>query len=258
VSTDDLFDALSSLSSDRRLPKEIDAILDPFLNKTYALSLIFTSASRTFANPSDPTYEGGQTILGRLVEGETEVTLLLHPDQGETVAALQPGDTYETTATLLAFDNLYHRPVFGQPVSASPEESPAGEQPPPEQTKKPVPASTPGKSSNDPKAVTPRNSGKPSSPPSKPGKKRWRIPRKIRSTKASRRVAAHIFKINRKLTMEEDDFSSLVFATGLGIVIVSVIVGLLFANDQIFAGCAMLVVIGTLFAIQLKKFTDDS
>ena len=213
MSTDDLFDALSSLASERRLPKEIDAILDPFRDKTYALSLIFASASRTFANPYDPTYEGGQTILGRLVEGETEVTLLLHPDQGETIAALPPGDTYETTATLLAFD---------------------------------------------PKAVTPRNSGKPSSSPSKPGKKRWRIPRKIRSTKASRRVAAHIFKINRKLAMEEDDFSSLVFVTGFGIFIVSVIVGLLFANDQIFAGCAMLVVIGTLFAIQLKKFTDDS
>ena len=55
MSTGDLFDALSSLASDRRLPKEIDAILDPFRDKTYALSLIFTSASRTFANPLPET-----------------------------------------------------------------------------------------------------------------------------------------------------------------------------------------------------------
>ncbi len=258
MSTDDLFDALSSLASDRRLPKEIDAILDPFRDKTYALSLIFTSASRTFANPYDPTYEGGQTILGRLVDGETEVTLLLHPDQGETVAALQPGDTYATTAAVLAFDTLYRRPVFGQPVSASPEESPQGEQPSPAQTEKPVPASTPGKSSNDPKAATPRNSGKPSSPRSKPGKKRRRRRRKIRSSDASRRVAAIRSKINRKLEMEEEEFSSIVAGTVLGILIVLVIVGLLFATDQFFAGCAILVVIGTFFAIRLKKFTDDS
>ena len=55
MSTDDLFDALSSLASDRRLPKEIDAVLAPFRDKNYALSLIFTSASRKFVNPLPET-----------------------------------------------------------------------------------------------------------------------------------------------------------------------------------------------------------
>ena len=58
--------------------------------------------------------------------------------------------------------------------------------------------------------------------------------------------------------MDEEEIGDWVAGIALGILIVLVIVGLLFANDHFFAGCAILVILGTFFAPRLKKFTDDS
>ncbi len=98
-------------------------------------------------------------------EGETlTVAVLLPPDENARVDALEPDQIFEATLTLLDFDTLYQRTVFGQSledsVEAEPEEkaSPEVEDSVPEETtgepEQQAPAEEP-LPQEEPTAVTP-------------------------------------------------------------------------------------------------------
>ncbi len=128
------------------------------------MRLAFGSASRTFGNRFDPVYEQGYTVLCS-PEGETvEVAVLLPPDENTRVDAFEPDQIFEATVTLLDFDTLYQRAVFGQAikdsVEAEPEEeaSPEVEDSVPEETTEEPEQQAPAEEplpQEEPTAVTP-------------------------------------------------------------------------------------------------------
>ena len=127
-----LLATLTNLKNNRLLSSEAKSALAPFIGKTFALPLAFVSASRTFGNPFDPVYDDGHTLACRL-EGEgIEVTVLLGAEENDRVDSLDADETFEAKLTVLDFDALYQRAIFGQllvPDAASEEQEEVTEEP---------------------------------------------------------------------------------------------------------------------------------
>ena len=119
-----LLATLTNLKNNRFLSSEAKSALAPFIGKAATLPLEFVSASRTFGNPFDPAYDGGRTLICRLLGEEIEVTVLLGSEENDRVEGLDSNHTFEAKLTVLDFDALYQRAIFGQllPTSAASEE----------------------------------------------------------------------------------------------------------------------------------------
>ena len=119
-----LLATLTNLKNNRFLLSEAKSALAPFIGKAATLHLAFVSASRTFGNPFDPAYDGGRTLICRLLGEEIEVTVLLGAEENDRVEGLDSNHTFEAKLTVLDFDALYQRAIFGQllPTSKASEE----------------------------------------------------------------------------------------------------------------------------------------
>ena len=127
-----LLATLTNLKNNRFLSGEAKSALAPFIGKAATLSLAFVSASRTFGNPFDPAYDSGRTLICRLEGEEVEVTVLLGAERNDRVDSLDSDETFEAKLTVLDFDALYQRAIFGQllaPDAASEEQEEVTEEP---------------------------------------------------------------------------------------------------------------------------------
>ena len=113
-----LLATLTNLKNNRFLSGEAKSALAPFIGKTATLPLAFVSASRTFGNPFDPAYDDGRTLICRLEGEEIEVTVLLGAEKNDRVDSLDSDETFEAKLTVLDFDALYQRVIFGQLLPA--------------------------------------------------------------------------------------------------------------------------------------------
>ena len=123
---------LTNLKTNRLLSGEAKSALDPFIGKIFALPLVFVSASRTFGNPFDPVYDDGHTLACRLEGEEIEVTVLLGAEENDLVDSLASDEVFEAKLTVLDFDPLYQRAIFGQllaPAAVSEEQEEVTEEP---------------------------------------------------------------------------------------------------------------------------------
>ena len=114
-----LLATLTDLRNNRLLSGEAKSALAPFIGKTFALPLAFVSASRTFGNPFDPVYDDGHTLVCRLEGEEIEVTVLLGTEENDLVDSLASNETFEAKLTVLDFDALYQRAIFGQLLAST-------------------------------------------------------------------------------------------------------------------------------------------
>ena len=62
-----LIDTLTFLKENRKLGSEADALVAPFTGSVCPVRFQFESMSRTFANPHDSAFEGGQTVVGEII-----------------------------------------------------------------------------------------------------------------------------------------------------------------------------------------------
>ncbi|MBT6850087.1 MAG: hypothetical protein HOA16_02730 [Opitutae bacterium] len=139
-----LLATLTNLKNNRFLSGEAKSALAPFIGKAATLSLAFVSASRTFGNPFDPAYDDGRTLICRLEGEEIEVTVLLGAEKNDRVDSLDSDETFEAKLTVLDFDALYQRVIFGQLLradSASEEQEEVTEEPQIEISEQPEPPS---------------------------------------------------------------------------------------------------------------------
>jgi len=109
----ELIDALTFLKENRKLGSEADELVAPFKGFACSAQLRFESLSRTFANPHDPQFEGGQTMVGDLIGSEVDFSLLLPPEQTEWAESLERGEEFGCSVNFLGFDGLYQRGIFG-------------------------------------------------------------------------------------------------------------------------------------------------
>ena len=127
-----LLATLTNLKNNRLLSVEAKSALAPFIGKTCTLPLAFVSAARTFGNPFDPAYDDGRTLICRIEGEEIEVTILLGVEGNDRVDSLVSDETFEAKLTVLDFDALYQRAIFGQllaPTAVSEEEEEGTEEP---------------------------------------------------------------------------------------------------------------------------------
>ena len=108
-----LIETLIFLKENRKLGSEADEMVLPFQGKTYFSSFRFEAMSRTFANPHDPLYEGGQTLVGDLIGTDLDFSLLLPPTENEWAESLERGEEFDRSVKFLGFDGLYQRGIFG-------------------------------------------------------------------------------------------------------------------------------------------------
>jgi hypothetical protein len=109
----ELIETLTYLKENRKLGSESDALVAPFKGLVCSVEFRFESMSRTFANPHDPAFEGGQTVVGEKIGENLEFSLLLPPIELEWAESLEKGEQFEGTAKFLGFDGLYQRGIFG-------------------------------------------------------------------------------------------------------------------------------------------------
>ena len=113
MSYTELIDALTFLKENRKLGSEADELVAPFKGLVCTARFRFESLSRTFANPHDPQFEGGQTMVGDLLGSEVDFSLLLPAAQTEWAESLERGGEFEVSVSFLGFDGLYQRGIFG-------------------------------------------------------------------------------------------------------------------------------------------------
>jgi len=113
VSKSALLEVLADLNENRHLSFEIDEAITPFFGKAYTLSLSFVSSSSTLGNRFGPEYNDGFTLICQLEGGLLEANLQMTPDENALVESLAPGTSFEIQVTLLDFDSLYQRAIFG-------------------------------------------------------------------------------------------------------------------------------------------------
>jgi len=113
MSYQELIETLTYLKENRKLGSEADALVAPFKATVCPVRFQFESMSRTFANPHDPAFEGGQTVVGEIIGENLEFSLLLPPVESEWAESLEKGEQFDGTAKFLGFDGLYQRGIFG-------------------------------------------------------------------------------------------------------------------------------------------------
>jgi hypothetical protein len=108
-----LIETLTFLKENRKLGSEADALVAPFKGSVCSVEFRFESMSRTFANPHDPDYEGGQTLVGDLIGTDLDFSLLLPPTENEWAVSLEMGEEFDGSVKFIGFDGLYQRGIFG-------------------------------------------------------------------------------------------------------------------------------------------------
>ena len=105
---------LNDLKENRRLSSECEAIISPFIGKTFESKFSFKEASSTFASRLGDEFKGGKTVIAEIAESGLECSILFPESKNEWISEFKQGDDLDLSVKVLEFDNLYQRVVFGQ------------------------------------------------------------------------------------------------------------------------------------------------
>ncbi len=124
---------LADLTENRRLSFEVAGLIKPFEGEAYTLSLSLVSVTNTLGNRFGSEYNDGSTLTCKLEGGNLEANVQTRPQEKSFVEGLVSGTTFDLRVTLLDFDALYQRPIFGsvpetgEPVAEAPATEPVDE-----------------------------------------------------------------------------------------------------------------------------------
>ncbi len=111
---DELIKSLQEINDKRLLSSEVTALLAPFKEATFPLSLEFISHSRTFGKQEDSVYDGGQTCIFKLTDLGIECAVLFGPEDSDMIEGHKPGNRLEYLVRYLDYDSLYKRVIMGK------------------------------------------------------------------------------------------------------------------------------------------------
>ena len=103
---------LNDLKENRRLSSECEAIISPFIGKTFESKFSFKEASSTFASRLGDEFKGGKTVIAEIAESGLECSILFPESKNEWISEFKQGDDLDLSVKVLEFDNLYQRVVF--------------------------------------------------------------------------------------------------------------------------------------------------
>ncbi len=111
---EELIKALQEINDKRLLSSEVTALLAPFKEATFPLSLEFISHSRTFGKQEDSVYDGGQTCIFKLTDLGIECAVLFGPEDSDMIEGHKSGNRLEYLVRYLDYDSLYKRVIMGK------------------------------------------------------------------------------------------------------------------------------------------------
>ncbi|MDE0569509.1 MAG: hypothetical protein OSB44_02435 [Verrucomicrobiales bacterium] len=111
---DELIKSLQEINDKRLLSSEVTTLLAPFKEVTFPLSLEFISHSRSFGKQKDPIYDGGQTVICKVIDMDIECAALFESEDNDMIEEQNEGDCFELIVRYLDYDSLYQRIIIGK------------------------------------------------------------------------------------------------------------------------------------------------
>jgi len=111
---DELIKSLQEINDKRLLSSEVTALLAPFKEAAFSLSLEFISHSRTFGKQKDPVYNAGQTGIFKFTDMDIECAVLFAPEDSQMVEKQKEGERSEFLVRYFDYDSLYQRIIVGK------------------------------------------------------------------------------------------------------------------------------------------------
>ena len=87
-----LIHTLNDLKENRRLSSECEAIISPFIGKTFESKFSFREASSTFASRLGDEFKGGKTVIAEITESGLECSILFPDSKNEWISEFKQGD----------------------------------------------------------------------------------------------------------------------------------------------------------------------
>ena len=109
-----LKDTLKDLKATRRLSSESVAMMKPFVGLNTEFTFSFIESSSTFGSRLGDQFQDGMTVIAQFENDELECSILFPPSENTWVANLTKDEKFTLSVTVIEFDNLYQRVVFGK------------------------------------------------------------------------------------------------------------------------------------------------
>ena len=116
-----LIDILKDLKAARRLSSESEAMMKPFVGFKTEFTFSFIETSSTFGSRLGDEFKDGMTVIAQFENSELECSILFPPSENTWVANLTKDEKFTLTVTVIEFDNLYQRVIFGKSIKEEPE-----------------------------------------------------------------------------------------------------------------------------------------
>ncbi len=114
MDADDLLGKLKSLKDDRLRTSEVASFVESCKGQEFLLDLEFLSSSKTFGKKFHERFESGSTLLCKISDADIEISALFAATENPMVEQLKRGEIISAKLSILEYDTLYRRAVFGQ------------------------------------------------------------------------------------------------------------------------------------------------
>ena len=114
MDADDLLGKLKSLKDDRLSTSEGASFVESCKGQEFLLDLDFLSSSKTFGKKFHERFESGSTLLCKISDADIEISALFAATENPMVEQLKRGEIISAKLSILEYDTLYRRAVFGQ------------------------------------------------------------------------------------------------------------------------------------------------
>ena len=114
MDADDLLGKLKSLKDDRLSTSEGASFVESCKGQEFLLDLEFLSSGKTFGKKFHERFENGYTLLCKISDTDMEISALFAVNENPMVEQLERGEQISDKLSILEYDTLYRRAVFGQ------------------------------------------------------------------------------------------------------------------------------------------------
>ena len=114
MDADDLLGKLKSLKDDRLSTSEGASFVESCKGQEFLLDLEFLSFGKTFGKKFHEHFENGYTLLCKISDTDIEIRALFAVNENPMVEQLERGEQISAKLSILEYDTLYRRAVFGQ------------------------------------------------------------------------------------------------------------------------------------------------
>ena len=116
---DEFIKSLQQIKEKRLLSSEVTTLLAPLEELVFPLRLRFISHSRSFGKQKDPIYDGGQTVICKVIDLDIECAVLFESEDNDIIEEQNEGDCFELIVRYLDYDSLYQRIIIGKVSSVT-------------------------------------------------------------------------------------------------------------------------------------------